>query len=221
MAVTDHRKVARPAAAGRLARVVFAPVWVTLGLVALLSTVGVTLPTTYRYALLVASALVLGLPHGAFDHLTIPRASGTTVSTRSLAGIGLLYAVVGGAYALVWFVAPDLAFVGFLLLTWVHWGLGDLFPLVELVERTHLTRRSQRFLAAAVRGGIPMVVPLLAAPTEYRMVTEAVVGLFAPGTSLGWVFSSEVRAVLGVGFVLLTGVALVAGRFGEIGRAHV
>ena len=214
MAVTERRLGSRPAATKRLAHVVFTPVWVVFALVALLSAAGVTLPTPYRYGLLVASALFLGLPHGAFDHLTIPRARGVSLSVRSLAGIGLLYAVLGGAYALVWFVAPDLAFVGFLLLTWVHWGLGDVFPLVELVERTHLTRRSQRFLTAAVRGGIPMLVPLLAAPAEYRLVTEGVVGLFAPGTTLDWLFSTDVRAALGVGFVLLTGAALTAGRVG-------
>ncbi|MFC7129998.1 Brp/Blh family beta-carotene 15,15'-dioxygenase [Haloferax chudinovii] len=198
----------------RLVRLVFAPAWAVLALVAALSAVGYVPPVSAQYALLVGSALFLGLPHGAFDHLVVPRARGNEITSRSLIAVGGLYALLGGGYAVVWFFAPDVAFVGFLLVTWVHWGLGDLAAIVLVADRTHLVGRGRRFLTAAVRGGIPMVVPLVAAPVAYRTVSENVVSLFGTEPTLGWLFAPELRAALGVGFLCLTVAALVAGRTG-------
>jgi Brp/Blh family beta-carotene 15,15'-monooxygenase len=129
--------------------------------------------------------------------------------------VGLLYLCLGLAYLAVWFSAPSIALLFFLLLTWYHWGQGDLYPFLALTGRTHLRTRTQRALTVVVRGGIPMVVPLLAFPAEYRDVASSVVGLFDPAASLFWLESPLARLVLGVGFALVTVGALAAGRPGR------
>lgn len=147
-----------------------------------------------------ASVLVLGLPHGAVDHLVLARAEGRAVSRRDLAFVGGLYLVAGGLYALVWWLAPALAFATFIALTLVHWGQGDVYTLVALAGADHLRSLPARALTAFVRGGIPMLVPLVAFPAEYAFVARALVGLFDPAavSALEPAFAPGTRLAVGV-----------------------
>lgn len=196
----------------RLARAVFPLPWAVLGVAAAVSVLGVSVDGPARYVPLLLSVVVLGLPHGALDHAAVPRARGGRPTRRSLAAVGALYLVLGGLYAVGWFLAPAAAFVGFLLLTWVHWGQGDVYLLVALAEETHLRTRGQRALAAAVRGGIPMVVPLLGSPDAYRDVAATTAGLFVPGASLDWLLDPTLRLTVGGGVAALTAASLLLGR---------
>ena len=172
-----------------LVRLTVLPGWLVLGVATVLGVVaavvapGLSLPRRYQFLPLVASALVLGLPHGAVDHLTPSRARGQAVVARDVVAVGLLYAVLGGLYAAVWFVLPVAAFVVFILLTWLHWGQGEVHALGAVLAVDHLETPTQRGLTALARGTLPMLVPLVAFPGEYRFVAETLVGLF--GGSLG------------------------------------
>jgi Brp/Blh family beta-carotene 15,15'-monooxygenase len=169
-------------------------------------------PLVVQLGALVASAIVLGLPHGAVDHLTLPRARGEAATRGDYAAVGVLYLLAGGAYAAVWFLAPLLAAVAFVALTWLHWGQGDVYPLVDLVPGDHPGDRTGRVLTAAVRGGLPMVVPLLAFPAWYRRVLGWFVAPFGGSpAALAPLFSPASRLALGAGFAALTLVALARG----------
>lgn len=160
-----------------------------------------------RYLPLVASGLLFGLPHGAVDHLAPAWARGETPTRGTLARVGLLYAVLGGAYAAAWFVAPAVSFVFFLLLTLVHWGQGDAYAVVAFgPSPTHLSGRVSRVGALVVRGGLPMIVPLAAFPDVYREVATLVVGAFGSGAASGVdpLFAPAVRLGLAGGLVALT-----------------
>ncbi|WP_253738442.1 Brp/Blh family beta-carotene 15,15'-dioxygenase [Halohasta salina] len=164
------------------------------------------------------SIVIFGLPHGAVDHLTLPWAYGEPPTRRWLAIVGGLYLVVGVAYTAVWFVAPVAAFGVFILITWFHWGQGEVHPLVELVDPTHLRTRAARALTVAARGSLPMVVPLVAFPEEYRWVAARLVGLF--GTvdlaALDPVFSVRGRMAAGALVATLLVATLAVGyRDGE------
>ncbi len=161
------------------------PGWAVLGIVTLAFASGLSLPLTYQFIPLVASVVLFGLPHGAVDHLAPTRVRGRPANRRSLAAVGLLYAVLGGLYAAVWFVAPVWAFATFILLTWLHWGQGEVHSLVALLDVGHLRTPVQRAITALARGTLPMLVPLVAFPEQYRLVAETLVGLFAAPT-LGW-----------------------------------
>ncbi|AGB30276.1 Beta-carotene 15,15'-monooxygenase, Brp/Blh family protein [Natrinema pellirubrum DSM 15624] len=170
-------------------------------------------PLVYQYVPLALSVLVLGLPHGAVDHLVLPRARDNPVTPRSLASIGALYLLFGSAYALVWVLAPVAAFVLFLLVTLVHWGQGDVYVLLEFLGADYLETRASRLLALLVRGGLPMLVPLVAFPAQYAFVAETIVGLFDPGaaTALEPLFEPPVRAAVAVGFGSLIALSLALG----------
>lgn len=197
-----------------LSRAVFPLPWTVLALAAAVSALGIgaAVEGPVRYVPLLLSVVVLGLPHGALDHVTIPRARGARPTRRSLAAVGVLYLVLGGLYTAAWFLAPAASFVGFLLLTWAHWGQGDVSLLVALAETTHLRTRGQRVLTAVVRGGIPMVVPLVGFPEVYRRVASTTAGLFVSEASFTWLLDPTLRAVLGGGLGALTVASLVLGR---------
>jgi len=158
------------------------------------------------------SIVLFGLPHGAVDHRTLPWAYDKPPTRRWLAIVGGLYLVVGLAYAVVWFIAPVAAFAAFILITWFHWGQGELHPLVELVDPTHLRTRAARGLTVAARGSLPMVVPLVAFPAEYRWVAARLVGLFGVDTAaLDPIFSVTGRTVAAAVVATLVVAAIAVG----------
>lgn len=186
-----------------LVRLTLLPGWLVLGAVATLGVLravvapDLALPRSYQFLPLVASAVVLGLPHGAIDHLTPARARGRQATLSDMSRVGLLYAAVGGLYALLWFLAPAAAFVVFILVTWLHWGQGEVHALGAVAAVDHLRTPAQRALTALARGTLPMLVPLVAFPGEYRFVAESLIGLF--GGSLGPLtvaFTTTGRAVV-------------------------
>ncbi len=205
-----------------LTRGVLWPSWiVTAGLIVPFG-FGVTLPPAVQYIPLVASVLVLGLPHGATDHFALPRVRGHDPTLRAMAGVFAIYGVLGIAYVAVWFLAPTAAFVCFILLTWAHWGQGDLYALLAVADVEYLDTRARRALAVAVRGGLPMLVPLIFFPEWYRRVADALVSLFALGStaSIAWAFQFETRLALGVVYgVIVFGYLAMAFLGSGIGRS--
>lgn len=62
-----------------------------------------------------------------------------------------------------------------------------------------------------VRGGLPMLVPLLGFPDRYRAVLDAWVGLFGHEFAVNWLFTAETRLVLSLAFLAIALVTLAAG----------
>lgn len=199
------------------------PGWIVVGsltlLAAVATTVGVSVsvPPWARYVPLAASLLVFGLPHGAVDHLAPARAAGELPTPRWLVAVGAGYLVLGGAYTALWVVAPVVSAAFFVGLTWVHWGQGDLYAL-DAFGSSHLDGRGLRAATVLVRGGLPMLVPLLRFPGRYRDVIDAWVALFGGNIDAAWVITPEVRAGLGVGFAAVSVGTLIAGRLRGGGR---
>ena len=201
------------AARETLRPLVFTLGWVTLAVAITPFAIGLQLPLALQYAPLVASALVLGLPHGAVDHLAVARTRDRRPDLRAIAGVVVLYTIVGGAYAVGWFLAPAAAFALFILVTWFHWGQGDLYALVALADADHIRSPPQRLATVVVRGGLPMLVPLFAFPDWYRRVAVTLVGRFAPGAvaALSPAFRPDVRLGLAIGYGALAVATLAVG----------
>jgi Brp/Blh family beta-carotene 15,15'-monooxygenase len=185
------------------------------GVGALVAATGLSLPTWARYLPLALTVVLFGLPHGAIDHF-VPARLGAAVpidsARRSAVAVGLLYLLLGGGYALVWLAAPRLAALSFVGLTWFHWGQGDVWTLRRVFGADHLRARWLRAATLAVRGGLPMLVPLLAFPERYRAVLSAWVALFAAPLDLPWLFAPRTRLALGAGFAIYCVGTLGAGR---------
>jgi beta-carotene 15,15'-dioxygenase len=159
-----------------------------------------------RYALvpLLAGLVLFGLPHGALDHL-VPTRLGFAWARRPL-GVALYlvaYAGVAAAYLGLWLAAPRIAFAGFLVATVVHWGQGDL-RFLELFAGRRRVGAVGRAVAIALRGAIPIAVPVLAFPeTAEGLLATAARALAVDAATLD-LSSGLLRASL------LAGLALVA-----------
>lgn len=188
-----------------LSRTLVRPNWLALGVVAAVYPFVPPLPPAVEYAPFLLSVVLFGLPHGAVDHLVPGRLRGGT-TVRTLAAVGVVYAVLGGAYAVAWFLAPVASLVGFILLTWLHWGQGDVYAVLAFLDADHLPTRVERALALVVRGGLPMAVPLVSHPVEYRRVATAIVSLFDPGAAaaLAPYFTPSTRTAVGAAMAAAT-----------------
>lgn len=128
----------------------------------------------------VLSAVVLGLPHGALDPLVPFAMRGEPLRLGPLAGLCVAYLALGAVVLAAWWAAPVAAAVGFVGLTWAHWGQGDVYALRALGWDAHLAGPAQRVMAGAVRGALPMAVPLAAHPEVYAEVVGAMAAALRP-----------------------------------------
>jgi Brp/Blh family beta-carotene 15,15'-monooxygenase len=191
------------------------PSWLLTAALTLLFASGLTVPSWAEYLPFALSLVLFGLPHGAVDHLAVPRLLGWRPWPWSALAVGLLYLFLGGAYLYLWFATPVAAFATFIALTWLHWGGGDLHALTAFVSNggAYPVERARRVLALILRGGLPMLIPLLAFPETYRAVAESAVTLFAPASSgvLSWAFEPSFRLIAGAAFALLAVATLASG----------
>ena len=138
---------------------------------------------TERYALypLLLGIILLGLPHGALDHL-VPARLGLVWGRRPL-GVALYllaYVTVAALYLGLWLWHPLVAFGGFLAATVWHWGQGDQRFLEIFLKRQRPTRWGA-WVTLWVRGSLPIVLPLLAFPeTAESLFHHAAAGLGLP-----------------------------------------
>jgi Brp/Blh family beta-carotene 15,15'-monooxygenase len=163
-----------------------------------------------QYAPFALSLVLFGLPHGAVDHLVPGRLSGRETPLTSMLGVALLYAALAALYLGLWAAAPVAAFGLFISLTWFHWGQGDLYSLRALAGAEHLAP-PLRALTVFVRGGLPMLVPLLAFPEVYRSVARSLVAVFGDQEPLDWLTAPAFRLSAGAVFFALVLVAVVWG----------
>jgi Brp/Blh family beta-carotene 15,15'-monooxygenase len=184
------------------------PVWL-LFLLTICLTALTTIPPTYQAVPLLVSIILLGLPHGAIDHRILATARGIQPSPRQLGRVALIYAGLGGAYLVLWTVAPVPAFIAFLLLTWFHWGQGDL-AITDLLGDSGQERGHQA-LTILVRGGAPMILPLIAFPDQYIAVAGivvSVIGTHGPMPLLETLNAPTARAGM-LGLYLIGATALI------------
>ena len=139
----------------------------------------------------VAGMFFLGLPHGALDHLAPLFVLHRRFSWRWLAVFVPCYLALAGLYLLFWHVWPTGALATFLLLSWLHWGQGDAYYLSAFAGRPVPTTCAERLLVWTVRGGLPIVLPVLAHPAILTAFTGGILGWYGPAG--GWLLDGRVR----------------------------
>ena len=206
-------RVSKPDVRRLLVRGMLVPSAVVMAVVLLLAPLSLGLPPWALFGPFVLSLVLLGLPHGALDHLVLLRLRGHPLRSGPLLRVLVLYLALSAAYLGVWLVAPAAAFVFFIALTWFHWGQGDLHALLVLLRAEHLPARWQRALAVFVRGGLPMLVPLLAFPDVYADVAGLLVARVDADAlgQIGWAFGAPFRAGAGIAYGVAVAVYLIAG----------
>lgn len=114
---------------------------------------------------LLASLFLLGMPHGAIDHLFYFKGRGRKLRWKAVSIFCALYLLVAIVMTGFWLLFPVLSCLGLLLLTWFHWGDGD-----RIYERLGGGNAGGWF--QALRGGIPMVLPLVLYPGQVSEVLD-------------------------------------------------
>ena len=137
----------------------------------------------------------------AHSIISFCRIAGRTPGPRAIASIVLLYFVVGGLVVLLWIASPVLAFVGFIGMTWFHWGQGDVFVEATREGAGHPSRLT-RVAMLIVRGALPMVVPLIASPGIYLSVFRDTTGVFAVPLVDGATFFENAAVRISIGGAL-------------------
>ncbi len=154
--------------------------------------------------------VALNLPHGGYEHFTNLRRRGVPFGARYVA---LYVAFVAGFIGL--FVVAPLPALAIAFGTAVaKGGHGDLHVMDALVGSDHLVYRPQRVLAALVRGGAVMIVPLVFWTDTFYVFTGYMLAVFDgqlvgpmatdPGllaTVLGGAYAVALVAHLGGGLV--------------------
>lgn len=131
---------------------------------------------------LAVSALLFGLPHGAIDHLVALGLAGRALKAGNLLAVVGLYLLLALLYGGLWLVAPGLALLGFLVMTIYHWGKADTaFERIRYPEGPLAGNRLLRPIHTAVRGGLPVGLPLLAFPEQSADFLRSCLELFVEG----------------------------------------
>lgn len=111
--------------------------------------------------------VVLGLPHGACDHLV-----GQKLGYRRPVGFFALYLAGCGAMGALWLVDVRLALGSFLVLTAVHWGSAD-----AAVHTSRLWSGRGFLVRSAARGVLVISAPFALWPLESLAVVRGVLEL--------------------------------------------
>jgi len=137
----------------------------------------------YPFAL---SVVFLGLPHGAWDTRVFAAVRGDALTVRHLAAVCGAYIVPMLVFGALFFAAPGAAFTAFILLSWVHWGQGDAAYLREWSAGSRAVPVWLVWLVWLVRGGAPIMLPILRFPESFGRIARGVVGLFVPVSANDW-----------------------------------
>ncbi len=179
-----------------------------LGLVALLALVPEALTSVLAWTFL-AIGLLIGLPHGAVDHLVPEWTLGRDLPRSTFVAIlGGYVALAAAAFGLL-IVQPILAASAFVVISILHFGAGD----VEFLGASSYLRAWQRPIAVLAFGLPPVALPIAAYADQARPV---LVGL-AP--ELAVLTAPAVRTTALI--VTLGTVAFTVWAVGSQGRARL
>lgn len=112
------------------------------------------LPLGAQLVVLGAGVAILGLPHGALDHWLGRDLLAPCFGLAWPAVFAALYLGLSGAVLAAWLAAPGAALVGFLLLSVLHFGIGD------------AENQPPSTAEVLARGGLVVALPMLVHPAE-------------------------------------------------------
>lgn len=171
------------------------------------SVVGVSVPLRGQMVVYLVGMVGLNLPHGGYEHFENLRRRRPTFRWRYVAA----YLAVIGAFVGLLLVAPVAGLGLAVAVAMAKGGIAGLRVLDATSGSDHLRTRPQRALAAAVRGGAVMLVPMVFWPGTFHAFSTLMVGLVDPGgfaPYAGYFHAARPVIAAGYGLALTTHVAL-------------
>ena len=127
---------------------------------------GVAFGIGAQVAVLLAAIVLVGFPHGAFDHLVARPLLRPRLGRHWWVPFGLGYLALAGLVWLAWLDAPAATLAGFLAASVLHFGLGD-------VEDGLAPRRMPVAVSVLAYGALPILLPMALHPADAAPVLAA------------------------------------------------
>ncbi|WP_227133769.1 Brp/Blh family beta-carotene 15,15'-dioxygenase [Halorubellus salinus] len=160
-------------------------------------TAGLRVPLRAQMVVYLVGMVALNLPHGGYEHFENLRRRRPSFRFRY---VGLYLGAIAAFVGLL-LAAPVAGLVLALVVAMAKGGLGGLKVLDATSGTEHLRSRPQRYLAAAVRGGAVMLVPIVFWPDTFHAFSSLMVGLVDPGALAPYARHFDVtRVLVGVGY---------------------
>jgi Brp/Blh family beta-carotene 15,15'-monooxygenase len=173
-----------------------------------LGVAGVRLSLSIQAGIYLFGMVALNLPHGGYEHFNNIRQRGLDFQWQYVAGY---LALIGGFIAL-FVVAPVLGLALAIVVAVLKGGYGGLHVMDVTTGSGHLRSSLQRHLAALVRGGVVMAVPIVFWPGTFETFSSYMVSIFQQG-ALGQFsqYFAVTRPLIGAGFATLAAAHLGLG----------
>jgi Brp/Blh family beta-carotene 15,15'-monooxygenase len=135
-----------------------------------LAACGLQFGLSLQVGVLVAGIVLVGFPHGAFDHLVARPILAPRLGRFWWAPFGLGYVGLAGLVCLAWILAPFPTLVLFLAASVLHFGLGD-------TEDSLALRRVPHWAAVLTYGTLPILLPVAFHPAQAAPVLAGLGGV--------------------------------------------
>ncbi|XGI82851.1 Brp/Blh family beta-carotene 15,15'-dioxygenase [Halorutilales archaeon Cl-col2-1] len=174
----------------------------------ILGLAGIGVSLRLQSAVYLIGMVAMNLPQGGYENLHNLDGRGTRFQMGYIAS----YVLTIAAFTAVFFFDPVVGLGLGVFVAMAKGGFGDL-SVLETIYGDHIKTDIQRWLAAAVRGGVVMVVPMAFHPEAFYGLSSVMVNIFDPGglTRLGYGSFETASRVLGAVLCAITGVYLVLG----------
>ena len=166
------------------------PAWACCLALLVLAPLFPALALRFQYVPFALGLVLLGLPHGAMDHLVVPHLDRRPLTLRFWLPFFGAYLGLVLLYLAFWRVAPAAALLVFLVVSCLHWGQGDLAYLRLFDHRPRPRTISATLTIWLVRGGLPILLPILAFPATFAHVAAGLTSWYggahvpAPGRAV-------------------------------------
>jgi len=167
--------------------------------------VDLRVPLRVQAGVYLLGMVAMNLPHGGYEHFANLRRRAASFQGRYVGAYLLAIALFAGLF----FVSPVAGLALAIAVAVAKGGFGDVHVMEALYGTAHIRSRPQRWLAAAVRGGAVMVVPMVFWPETFYAFSTIMVNIFEPG------------ALSGVAGDLGTRRLLLGGGYGTLLVAHL
>ncbi len=137
---------------------------------------GASVPLRAQMVVYLVGMVALNLPHGGYEHFENLRRRRPSFRWRYVA---IYLGAIAGFVGLL-LVAPVLGLALAVTVAMAKGGLGGVKVLDATSGTEHLRTRPQRWLAAGVRGGAVMLVPIVFHPDTFATFSALMVGLVDP-----------------------------------------
>lgn len=133
------------------------------------------------YELYIAAILIvlLGIPHGATDHLIFRQLSSSFLQAQGLQRFYLYYVTLMAVYGLLWWALPALALAIFLGISIYHFGQSN-WAYVQFYHK------NLAVIAYVIWGTFVLLMPILWHYEAAAVIIKSIIGKAAPEISSAW-----------------------------------